>query len=159
MENPKKHSVELETKWHGYAPWFMTVLSILMLAVIGLFLWSNMEWFKVEALRGMDYDDKGYMLYIYHLQNSLMKRCLGFFTGFALAFVGCAVALYTVKDVSNLNLETGGSKLVLASASPGLFAMVLGILLMITTLVSKDTFPSFEPGSKQLSAPKLPGQP
>lgn len=146
------------TRWHGYAPWFMTVLSIIMLAVIGLFLWNNMEWFKDEAEKGMDYSDKGYMLYVYHLQNSLMKRCLGFFTGFALAFVGCAVALYTVKDVSRMNFSTGGSKLVLASASPGLFAMVLGILLMITTIVSKDSFPSFEPTTSQTPPPKLPGQ-
>lgn len=147
-----------ETRWHSYAPWFMTILSIIMLGVIGLFLWNNMEWFKEEAQKGMDYSDKGYMLYIYHLQNSLMKRCLGFFTGFALAFVGCAVALYTVKEMSNLNFETGGSKLVLASASPGLFAMVLGILLMITTIVSKDTFPSFESGAKELPSPVIPGQ-
>ena len=42
-----------------------------------------------------------------------------------------------------LKLESKPVSVILVSASPGIIAMVLGVLLMIAVIASKDSFPNY----------------
>ena len=121
----------------------MTALSIAVLTAIACYLWWNVEWLKATCAKSLG-KDLVMDFSVYMLHSSLLKRSVGLFAGFALIFVGCAMALYTVREATKLNLTGAGFKAVLASNSPGIVAMLLGVYLMVSTMNSKDEFPALE---------------
>jgi len=81
----------------------------------------------------------------YHQANvSLMSRIwtkyLGFVTGMILALVGAAFILGKLREPeTKLDMDGGGAgKLSITSASPGLILALLGVILMITTIVTHN---------------------
>jgi hypothetical protein len=133
---------ETPTKWDNFIPWFLTSACTLTLIAIGLYLVLHVEWFKHDAFEGVGKSDKSYNIYIYQMYLAILKGSVGLFTGFALVFLGTGVAFYTLKDITKLNLEGKSIKLSLITASPGIIAMVLGTLLILFTIGSKNTFPA-----------------
>src|SRR5262249_19476919 len=83
-----------------------------------------------------------YKIYVFQLHLSMIKRSVGLFAGFALIFIGTSVAFYTLKNETTLEGEAAGTSAKLNTASPGIIAMVLGVVLITFTVQSKDTFPS-----------------
>jgi hypothetical protein len=73
----------------------------------------------------------------------MIKRSVGLFSGFALLFLGTGVVFYTLKTDSNIEIHSGGLSGTIATASPGLIAMALGVLLLLGTIASKDDFPPY----------------
>jgi len=78
----------------------------------------------------------------YHQANVLLMsrvwaNYLGFVTGMTLALVGAAFILGQLQTAtSTLENKTGPAQVSLSTTSPGLALCVLGVILMITTIVS-----------------------
>jgi hypothetical protein len=78
----------------------------------------------------------------YHQANVLLMsrvwaNYLGFVTGMTLALVGAAFILGQLQTAaSELETKSGPAQLTLRTASPGLALSVLGVVLMITTIVT-----------------------
>jgi hypothetical protein len=139
MENPS--SPEAESLWTEFTPWFMTVISVVVLGCLAWFLLENIHWFKVHATECAAPTDAAYRIYIYHLHLSMIKRSVGLFAGFALIFVGTSVAFYTLKHEIKFTGQAAGGSAKLTTASPGIIAMVLGVALIMFCIHSKDHFP------------------
>lgn len=125
----------------------MSGLSFLSLVAIGWFLIDNFQWFKAHVLDVKDPRDPKYLTYAMHMQNSLLKRCVGLFSGFALLFVGSSVALYVAKRMTKLDGELKDFKLSVTTASPGIIAMLIGGFILVYTIQSKDDFPPYTPSA------------
>jgi hypothetical protein len=129
--------------WERSAPWFMTIASAVVICAIGFFLIDNMNWFKTNAIvTGQTYTEI-YKIHTFHLFISTLKRLIGFFAAFCLIFIGTGVAIYAMKGKTVIAGENKDYKITLATASPGIIAMVLGVILMCITITSKDSFPDF----------------
>lgn len=134
-----------ENKWNKFVPWFLTIACTITLIVIGLFLIQNIEWFKESVFsKGIeDINKPEYRIYAYQMHLSMIKRSIGLFSGFAIMFLGLGVAFFTMKDTTSLNASGGGFTAKIATASPGIIALILGAYLIISTIKSKDNFPSY----------------
>ena len=146
-----------QTNWERYIPWFLTVASTLVLIAIGFFLINNINWFKEGVFQNEADLNLEYKVYAYQMHLSMIKRSVGLFSGFAIMFLGSGVSFYSLKKQSTLNLEGAGIAANLVTASPGIIAMVLGAFLIITTIKSKDNFPTFEESNKnkiEINGPK-----
>jgi len=135
-----------EPNWEKWIPWYLTVASTVVLYFIADFLLDNIDWFvtSMQASTAWSYD--GYQVQMYHLHNSLIKRSIGFFAGFSALFVGLAVSFYTVKEQTKLSAkDTSSLSMTLATNSPGIVAMVLGVVLIVTSITSKDSFSKYMP--------------
>ncbi|WP_340201052.1 hypothetical protein [Ascidiimonas sp. W6] len=132
-------------KWSKTIPWFLTIACTLTLIVIGVFLIKNIEWYKTSVFDAQiaEANAPEYRFYAYHLHLSMIKRSVGLFTGFAVIFLGLGVAFYTLKDATNLEATGGGLSTKIATASPGLIALIVGTYLVISTINSKDYFPPY----------------
>lgn len=142
-----------ESKWNQYVPWFLTIACTLVLIGIGLFLQSNIEWYKTGVMDDQlpEYNTAKFRFYAYHLHLSMIKRSIGLFSGFATMFLGLGVAFFTLK--SNTNMEMQGSGVFtakIATASPGLVALIVGAYLIVSTINSKDKFPSYDGSSNDI---------
>ena len=105
----------------------------------------------------------------YHQGNVLLMsrvwtRYLGFSTGMILAMVGAVFILGNVREpLTEVDAEQAGVKLSIKSASPGIILALLGVVLMVTTIVThheieiKDT-PLYA-GQEPESAPPSPEKP
>lgn len=138
-----KRKTPTAISWEDWAPWFMSALSFLSLLAIGWFLIDNFHWFKGRILEVRDPRDPEYVTYAMHMQNSLLKRCVGLFSGFALLFVGSSVALYVAKRMTKLDGEMKDFKVSVTTASPGIIAMLIGGFILAYTIQSKDEFTTF----------------
>lgn len=78
----------------------------------------------------------------YHQANVLLMsrvwaRYLGFVTGMILALVGAAFILGKLREeASDVAVKGSAAELTIRSTSPGLVLAVLGVVLMITTIVT-----------------------
>jgi hypothetical protein len=71
------------------------------------------------------------------LMSSVWSRYLGFTTGMILALVGSAFILGQLKiEAVNLSTDAPGWKATFQSTSPGIVMCVLGVLLMVSTIVT-----------------------
>ena len=138
-----------QTSWEKYIPWFMTIASSLVLIAIGIFLINNINWFKEGVFNNKADLNLEYKVYAYQMHLSMIKRSIGLFSGFAIMFIGTAVAFYSIRKQTTLNLEGAGITASLVTASPGIVAMLLGAFLIISTIKSKDDFPIFEDSNQQ----------
>lgn len=71
------------------------------------------------------------------IMASIWSRYLGFITGMVLALVGAAFILGQLRDRgTQIEASMAGNKGALTSASPGLVMVALGVILMISTIVT-----------------------
>jgi hypothetical protein len=131
------HTANLQSRWHRAIPWILTVSATLALIAIGWFLVANVEWFKSRAVADAYLPE--YRMDIFHLHLSMIKRSVGLFSGFAIMFLGLGVAFYTA-DQTRVDVGTPTIKAKLATASPGIIAMLIGMTMILFTINSKDTF-------------------
>lgn len=144
---PKNENTRGPSLWEKVIPWFLTTACSLTLIAIALFLVLNIEWFKSHSFANAGKADEAYNIYIYQMHLAMIKGSIGLFSGFALIFLGTGVAFYTIKEITRINAEGKDIKLSLATASPGIVAMVLGTLLILFVIGSKNEFPDFsDPG-------------
>lgn len=147
------------SRWEQTAPWYMTIASTVVLALLAYYLVANIEWFKATAEDASAWDGADYRIYIHHLHLSMMKRSVAMFSGVAALLIGCAVSLYSVQTTTNLGAGGGGWSVKLATASPGIVSMVIGAILIGISVTSKDHFPAYnEPAKEVLVAPPNPLQ-
>ncbi|WP_075604106.1 hypothetical protein [Saccharicrinis aurantiacus] len=131
--------------WNSFVPWFLTIASSIVLVIIGITLVLNIQWFKDsvfdESIR--EINDPNYRFYAYHLHLSMIKRSIGLFSGFAIMFLGLGVSFFTMKDITKIKAESAGISAQIATASPGIVALIIGSILIIKSIDSKDVFPVY----------------
>lgn len=132
--------------WNQFVPWFLTIACTITLIVIGIFLIQNIEWYKNSIFHRdiIDINQPNYRFHAHHLHLSMIKRSIGLFSGFAIMFLGLGVAFFTLKNNSTLDASGGGFSAKIATASPGIIALLVGAYLIISTIKSKDKFPEYE---------------
>lgn len=135
----------LQQNWNRFVPWFLTIASALVLIVIGLFLINNIEWYKDGVFNNdiSQVNSPEYRFYAYHLHLSMIKRSIGLFSGFAVMLLGLGVAFFTLKESTNIDAQGAGFTAKIATASPGIIAILVGAYLIISTIKSKDLFPDY----------------
>lgn len=131
------------SRWEDAAPWFLTIASTITMTAIAWFLVENILWFRQDAMRGAGVAHTTYGLHVYHLHLAMIKRSVGLFSGFALLFLGTAVVFYSMRSRSVVKLGVPNFSADANSASPGIIAMALGVLLLLGTIASKDEFPPY----------------
>jgi hypothetical protein len=119
-------------------PWFLTIGSTIVLIAIAWFLVDNLYWFRNAVFRGASSEE--YRMEMFHLHLAMVKRSVGLFSGFALLFLGTGVVFYTMREQTHIESEAHDWKVKIATASPGLIAMLLGVVLLLGTIMSKDHF-------------------
>lgn len=134
-----------ESKWEKFAPWFMTLASTVVMLAIAYFLVDNMNWFKITAEQPGRIYSELYQIHTFHLYISTLKRLIGFFASFCLIFIGTGASIYAMANSTSINGEGKDFKVSLVTTSPGIIAMILGVVLMAITIVGKDSFPEFNP--------------
>ena len=148
------------TPWGKRVPWYLTVASAVTLIAIAAFLVSNIVWFRTKATTDVPVDAMVFRIHIYHMHLAMIKRSVGLFSGFALLFLGMSVALYHLRSRSRYRIGgTIGPQSFAAeavSASPGVLAIVLGVVLLLGTIMSKDKFAPYygEPSTVELPTPQ-----
>ena len=138
-----------ESRWGRSAPWTTTVVSVVVLVALAVFLVENVYWFRTTALDSAAATDPAYLLYVFQLHGSLLKRAVGLFVGFSLVFLGSSMVFYTLRRTTSFEGASTGLSAKLSTASPGIVTMVLGAALVAFTISSKDQFPAY-------AAPKTP---
>lgn len=148
--------------WRALIPWFMTSVSLVVLVSLAWFLIENIFWFRSHAFPATGVvRDQSFTLYAFHMHLAMVKRSVGLFAGFALIFIGTAVAFYTLSSATSVEGGTNGITGKLKTTSPGIIAMVLGTMLIMFTIYSKDSFdalPDSSPASPELVQPSAPAQ-
>lgn len=129
--------------WDSAIPWFTTAMSVVLLIALAAFLVENIFWFRANA-RVADPPDAAYLLYVFQLHSSLIKRSVGLLSGFSMLFIGTSIVFYTARNRTAGSATIHGVTLQLATYSPGIVAMVLGATLVAFTIQSKDTFPRYD---------------
>jgi hypothetical protein len=127
--------------WEDMIPWFMTAISVLVLVCLAWFLLENIYWFRRTAISPLAPHTSEYRIYVYQMHLAAINRTVGLFAGFALIFIGTSVAFFTLKKYTHIEGTAAGATAKLSSASPGIIAMLLGVLLIVFTIGSKDYFP------------------
>jgi hypothetical protein len=127
--------------WEETIPWFMTAISVLVLICLAWLLLDNIYWFRNTATSPLAPISSDYRIYVYQMHLAMINRSVGIFSGFALIFIGTSVAFFTLKQYTQLEGGTTGATAKLSSASPGIVAMFLGVMLIMFTISSKDHFP------------------
>src|SRR5262245_11271468 len=127
-------------RWRMMAPWLMTAVSFVVLLSLAWFLIDNLGWFRRLAFPPSVERDSSFTLYAFHLHLAMVNRSVGLFAGFALIFIGTAVAFYTLGTSTTLEGGSSNWKGRLDTTSPGIIAMVLGTVLIMFTIYSKNSF-------------------
>ena len=158
-----KWSTLVRMQWSTLIPWFLTVGSAAVLYMIAYFLVDNIQWFRALALSDPAADNLEFRMHVHHLHFAMIKRAIGLFSGFSLVFLGLGAAFYHSRARSSISAQVPNSVAVeVVSASPGVLAMVLGVVLLVTTIVSKDRFPVYlesPPTSMQGGGFNIPDMP
>ncbi len=135
-----------DVTWKKFAPWFLTIASTAVMVGLGYYLVSNIEWFKDTAFSSkhsvFSLNSKELILQGFYIHSSLIKRSVSMFAGVGVLLIGFGVSFYTIDRMTNANFKAGGLGFQLATASPGIVAMFVGASLIITSVVSKDSFNS-----------------
>lgn len=140
-----------KVSWYSVAPWILSVASIITLFFIGKFLIDNLDWYKDTVFADIGVRgtiEPKYKIYAYHLHLSMVKRSIGLFSGFSVMLLGLAVIFYTLKERSTVEASGGGITGAVTTASPGLIALLVGALLVIGSIQSKDRFPPYNAGDQ-----------
>lgn len=137
--------------WKDFAPWFLTIACCFTLFFIGVFLVKNINWYKESVFNDQikEINNPEYRFYAYHLHLSMIKRSIGLFSGFSIMFLGLGVAFYTLKDNITIGTESVGFSTKIATASPGIIALIVGAYLIVATISSKDHFPGYQDSQNQ----------
>ena len=137
--NNKK--IELTT-WGRIIPWALTVSCLVVLAIIGNFLIENIEWYKntVFNTRLDPIQVPIYKIHAYHIHVSMIKRSVGLFSGFAIMFLGLGVAFFSLRNRTDAEMKSDLWTLKVATASPGIIALLIGGIITMYTVGSKDNF-------------------
>lgn len=138
--------IKNKSRWEQYIVWFITIASTGVLITIGNFLINNIEWFKQSLFdkKANAFDGPQYRIYAYHLYLSIIKRSIGFFSGFAIMFLGMAVSFYSMKEKTTGEVKTSSITTAITTSSPGIIAQIIGGILIILTIQSKDEFPPYD---------------
>lgn len=149
---------QLSNKWISVIPWFITIASTCALIAIGYFLIENIQWYKESVFNDSikDVNEGAYRIRAYDLHLSMIKRSVGLFSGFAIMFIGLGVSFFTLKKNTEMELKSQIWSVNLVTASPGILAVLVGGFLIISTIKSKDSFGSYEPGSQTPGYYKYP---
>lgn len=137
----------IPNKWSSSVPWFLTIMSTIVLIALAIFLISNIEWYKNSVFDIEEASNGTYRMRAYDIHLSMIKRSVGLFAGFATMFLGLGVAYYTIKQKTELGIISGQWTANLATASPGIIAVVVGGYLIIATIQSKDEFLPYIPAT------------
>ncbi|XOV66336.1 MAG: hypothetical protein ACFHU9_11975 [Fluviicola sp.] len=137
---------EPSKSWLSYIPWFLTIASTFALIAIGLFLISNINWYKTSVFdpKITDVNSGAYRVRAYDLHLSMIKRSVGLFSGFALMFIGMGVSFFTMRKNTEMQVRSTNLTASLVTASPGIIAVLVGGYLIISTIRSKDSFGSYD---------------
>lgn len=136
----------MSSRWSQFSYWLVTTLSLAALACIAGFLVLNVEWFKAHALPpDSQAFDPRYQIYMSHIFLSMIKRSVALFAGFFLMFIGSSILLFVSKNQHEIQVENGLLKASLISASPGMVALLCGLVLLMHATASKDSFPDYVP--------------
>jgi len=127
----------------------MMIVSTIVLIGLAIFLISNIEWFKEQAITSKGWESDLFQIHIHHLHLSMVKRSVGLFAGFSSLFIGMAVCFYSLKKQTQLDIQSINISIALATASPGIIAMIIGGFLIVTTVESKDHFANYNPTISQ----------
>jgi hypothetical protein len=130
--------------WPRLIPWFTTIISVAILVALATFLIENLSWFRSTALATSDINRASYRVAVLQMHLAMVKRSVGLFSGFSLVFIGTSISFYTLRRDITLGGEGHGFSGKLATASPGIVAMVLGTCLIMFTIYSKDQFPAID---------------
>jgi hypothetical protein len=128
-----------KSKWESFIPWFLTVASAATISLLVYFLVDNILWFRESLFSQGPKGDPAYITTALALYVSTLKRSVGFFSAFCLIFIGTGISLYVAKKSTKLDMSAHDVKVSIITASPGILAMILGVLLMIVDISSKDT--------------------
>lgn len=86
----------------------------------------------------------------------MIKRSVGLFSGFAIMFIGMSVVFFTLSEKINGEFKTMSFSASIATASPGILAILVGGFLTIASINSKDEFPKYNESAVE---PYLPTKP
>lgn len=133
------------SSWGRFIPWFLSITCIGVLAVIGNFLIENVEWFKQTAyeIQLINAQEPVYRIHTYHMHMSMIKNSVGIFSGFAIMFLGLGVAFYSLKKQTNLDVQSKVWSASVATASPGIIALLVGGTIIMYCVGNKSDFPPF----------------
>jgi len=141
--------------WEKFAPWFLSICSIAAIVLLSYFVLNNIEWIKTNSLNGTNAGDPKYCISIILIFTSMIKRTIGLFSSLCLIFIGMGISAYVMSKQIKLEMKDMKWSISLVTASPGIIAMVLGVILMISDINSKDTFNYSDVGSNQAQSTGL----
>ncbi|MEZ8143240.1 hypothetical protein A1OO_06075 [Enterovibrio norvegicus FF-33] len=134
----------MQGSWFRFSPWYLTITSTLVLAGLGYFLVTNLNWFKETAFASHSAselkDNTHYYFSMFNLYISMLKRSVAMFAGVGTLLIGLAVCFFTIEKSTSASIEGSGWAFQLATASPGIFAMFVGAMLIAFSVHSKDSF-------------------
>lgn len=136
--------------------------SILRMTAIALFVtlgcalifiaWTANTLFTLGALHA---DDPLYSWTSMAVLANTTMRVLGIFFGAACMFAGAATAFYTAGQSTNITggggQSTNAFQFALATASPGIVAIVAGAAVVVLAVYAKSTF-QYTPGGRAVPA-------
>lgn len=128
------------SRWEKIAPWFLTLFSILSIIMLSYFVFTNTNWLSTSMKSDQSLANQDYFLSCYLIYTSMIKRTIGLFSALCLIFIGLGLSAYVTAKQSKIEIKDAKWSVSLATASPGIIALVLGVVLMISDINSKDTF-------------------
>ena len=137
------------TLWEQTVPWFLTITSTLTLIAIAWYLVENVLFFRSTAFGEDTGGDLVFRMHAHHLHIAMVKRSVGLFSGFALLFLGTGIIFFQTRSRSRYKVtgqvgpQTLGAEIV--TASPGIIAITLAVILLLGTIAIKDRFPDYSP--------------
>lgn len=133
------------SSWGRAIPWLLSLACVITLTVIGKFLIQNIEWYKqtVFDVEMSNMQEPLYRIHAYHIHMSMIKRSVGLFSGFAIMFLGLGVAFFSLRSITDLGVESKVWSVKVATASPGIIALLVGGTIIMFTINSKDEFAGF----------------
>ncbi len=120
------------------------VLVLLVAAATATWIGIEFWWFDHAADVGQpDVLRDVYWVQVMNIKASLFKRTLGMVGGLAVMFVGVLTATVTTRSLTRLGVEAMQLKVALATASPGLVALVCGAFVVCFIIASKDSLGAY----------------
>ncbi len=121
-----------------------SLAAVIFAAAIGRFLMNSVQWMQNWVQPTNTGDPLIYKLHVLHVYSAMIKRSIALFAAFTLLLLGLGASFFSLQRMTNIGADTpGGVKVRLATASPGIVAMVLGTSLIIFATNSKDQFPNY----------------
>jgi p-aminobenzoyl-glutamate transporter AbgT len=129
--------------WEKFIPWYLTIISCVLLFGIGWFILDNVLWLREHMFLGENESELSYRSHQYFLLISTIRRSAGLFSGIALMLLGVGIVFYVAKTQTKFDMSMHGVSLSIVTASPGIIAMSLGCFLIAHNTASKDIVPIF----------------